>query len=320
MNAATLVDRVKGVIRAHQYSHRTEDAYIHWIKRYFRFHGMRHPIHLESEDLRNFLTHLAVERKVSASTQNQALSALLFLYRKVLDRPTTCVRGVIRAKRPRHLPTVLSRDEVKALLDNLEGKYRLMASLLYGCGLRLLECLRLRIKEVDFDKNELFIFSGKGKKDRRTMLPRSLKEPLKHQIRKARELHVRNGKKATVPEALERKYPDIALQWGWQYVFPASKLTVMRDTGELRRHHIHESALQRAVKDALQKTDIVKHATPHTLRHSFATHLLESGYDIRTVQELLGHKDVSTTMVYTHVLNRKGLKMKSPVDMLYSLS
>jgi integron integrase len=265
-----------------------------------------------------FLTNLATERRVSASTQNQALSALLFLYREVLHQDLDWMEGIVRAKRPIRLPVVLTRKEVNALFDQLSGRSWLMASLLYGAGLRLMECVRLRVKDVDFTRKEITVRDGKGKKDRVTMLPRRSRRPLERHIDLRREQHVRDLKKGNgtveLPNAIERKYPRAAWEWGWQWVFPATRFYIDPVSGKKRRHHLHESVLQRAIKDAVRMADITKPASCHTLRHSFATHLLEAGYDIRTIQELLGHSDVSTTMIYTHVLNRGGRAVRSPFD------
>ena len=269
-------------------------------------------------EVSQFLTHLAVERLVSASTQTQALSAVLFLYREVLEREVPWVERVVRAKRPKRLPVVLSREEVRLLLRQLEGHTWLIGMLLYGAGLRLLECLHLRVKEVDFAYNQILVRSGKGNRDRRTMLPQLVREPLERHLEWARETHQRDlergGGRVALPEALARKYPSAGHEWGWQHVFPATRTWVDDRTGELRRHHLHESVPQRAVRAAAMRAGLRKRATCHTLRHSFATHLLEDGYDIRTVQELLGHQNVATTMIYTHVLNRGGRGVRSPLD------
>jgi integron integrase len=267
-----------------------------------------------------FLTHLAVAGKVAASTQNQAKSALLFLYKEVLEAELPWLDNVARAKAPKRLPVVLARAEVQALLSRLEGTHWLMASLLYGAGLRLMECLRLRVQDVDFSRKEILVRDGKGFKDRVTMLPAALAAPLRAHLERVRELHRQDlaaGCGAVhLPYALERKYPGAARDWGWQYVFPSAKLAVDPRTGETRRHHVQDQALQRAVKQAVRDADLAKPATPHTLRHSFATHLHEGGSDIRTVQELLGYSDVSTTMIYTHVLNKGGRGVTSPLDRL----
>jgi integron integrase len=314
--APRLLDQVREVIRIKHYSIRTEEAYLQWIRRYILFHQKRHPIELGSGELSAFLSHLAVHGKVSASTQNQALNAILFAYREVLKIDLPWIDDVQRAKRPQHLPVVLTRQEVKHLLAQLEGTVWLMTSLTYGGGLRLLECLRLRIKDVDLDRGELTIRDGKGQKDRMTMLPRTLVDPLRTHLARVRQLHERDIAegfgRVYLPYALDRKYPNADREWGWQYVFPASRRSIDPRSDVERRHHANPEVLQRAVKSAVRRAQIIKPASVHTLRHSFATHLLESGYDIRTVQELLGHSDVKTTMIYTHVLNRGGRGVVSP--------
>jgi integron integrase len=316
-----LLDQVREAVRARHYSRRTEKAYIHWIKRYIFFHGKRHPAELGASEVTAFLTSLAVHDKVAASTQNQALSALLFLYREVLSVELPWLDDVIRAKRPQHLPVVLTRDEVRAVLQRLDGAPRLMALLLYGAGLRLLECCRLRVKDVDFATNQIVIRHGKGGKDRVTMLSAAVKAALIAHLERARKQHqadLRHGAGwVELPSALTRKYPNAGRDWGWQWVFPATRMYVDRLTAQRRRHHLHESVLQRAVKDAVRGAGIAKPATCHTFRHSFATHLLEESHDIRTVQELLGHSDVSTTMIYTHVLNRGPAAVRSPADRMF---
>jgi len=315
------LDQVREAVRARHYSRRTEKAYIHWIKRYIFFHGKRHPAELGASEVTAFLTSLAVHDKVAASTQNQALSALLFLYREVLSVELPWLDDVIRAKRPQHLPVVLTRDEVRAVLQRLDGAPRLMALLLYGAGLRLLECCRLRVKDVDFATNQIVIRHGKGGKDRVTMLPAAVKAALIAHLERARKQHqadLRHGAGwVELPSALTRKYANAGRDWGWQWVFPATRMYVDRLTAQRRRHHLHESVLQRAVKDAVRGAGIAKPATCHTFRHSFATHLLEESHDIRTVQELLGHSDVSTTMIYTHVLNRGPAGVRSPADRMF---
>lgn len=314
-----LSERVRTELRARHYSLRTEEAYVHWIRRYVRFCGRRHPRETGAGEINAFLSGLATELKVSASTQNQALSALLFLYRVVLGGKFPDLDKLIRARRPTRLPTVMTRGEVLDLLSRMEGDPRLIATLLYGSGLRLLEGLRLRVKDVDFGLNQVLIRDGKGAKDRRSMLPQAVREPLKIHLESVRDLHARDlrsgGGAVCMPDGLSRKYPDAARQWGWQYVFPAPSLSLDPRDGARRRHHVHETTVQKAVRRAARQAGIVKPVTSHTLRHSFATHLLEDGYDIRTIQELLGHKDVSTTMIYTHVLNRSGGRgVKSPLD------
>jgi integron integrase len=315
-----LLDEVREAIRTRHYSLRTEEAYVSWIKRFILFHGKRHPLEMGKDEITRFLSALAVHGQVSASTQNQALCALLFLYREVLSEDFGWLDDVVRAKRPQRLPVVLTRREVKALLGALEGVHWLMASLLYGAGLRLLECLRLRVKDVDFSSHQIIVRAGKGNKDRRTMLPAAVKEPLAAHLEHVRQQHqhdlAQGLGRVYVPDALHRKYPNANSEWGWQWVFPASQISLDPRSGEQRRHHVHESVLQRAVKAAASTTGLTRGANCHTLRHSFATHLLEDGYDIRTIQELLGHRDVKTTMIYTHVLNRGGKGVDSPMDRL----
>ncbi len=314
-----LLDQVRGRIRVKHYSIRTETQYVQWIKRFILFNSKRHPIEMGATEVEAFLSHLAVEGKVSASTQNQALSALLFLYKEVLLIDLPWLDNVVRAKRPQRLPCVLTRTEVRSVLTRMSGNYGLMANLLYGTGMRLMECVRIRVKDVDFERGEILIRDGKGAKDRVTMLPESLKDSLLAHLHQRRTLFDNDTKldKASVylPDALDRKYPNAATDWIWQYIFPSGSFSVDPRSGVERRHHIDEKLLQRAMKKAVQASGITKPATPHTLRHSFATHLLDSGYDIRTVQELLGHADVSTTMIYTHVLNKGGRGVRSPLDM-----
>ena len=305
-------------LRSRHYSRKTEKSYCHWVKRFIIFHHMRHPKEMGGREINEFLSHLALNRKVSASTQNQALSAVLFLYRHVLKQDIGDLGDVIRARRPKHLPVVMTRDEVQATLKHLEGEMWLIACLMYGAGLRLAECLRLRVHDIDLKANQIVVRSGKGFKDRVTMLPEKAKAPLMSHLKEVRRLHecdlAEGFGEVEMPYALARKYPNAGRTWGWQFAFPQKTRWVDSETGMQRRHHIHESLIQKAVRFAVRKAGIFKHATCHTLRHSFATHLLEAGYDIRTVQELLGHKDVKTTMVYTHVLNRGGKGVKSPVD------
>lgn len=316
-----LLDRVREALRARHYSRRTEEAYVAWIRRYIVFHGKRHPTEMGAPEITGFLTALAVNGKVTASTQNQALSALLFLYRTVLDVDVPWLDGVVRARRPARLPVVLTRDEVRAVLEELAGVPKLMACLLYGAGLRLLECCRLRIQDLDLAANQILVRGGKGDKDRVTMLPAIVKRGLVRHVETIRVQHRRDLERGAgwveLPGALARKYPNAGREWAWQWVFPATRHYVDRITGQRRRHHLHETVLQRAVKDAIRRAGIAKHAGPHTLRHSFATHLLEDGYDIRTVQDLLGHRDVSTTMIYTHVLNRGPSVVRSPADRMF---
>jgi integron integrase len=315
-----LLDQVRQAIRTRHYSPRTEETYIHWIKRFIFFHNKRHPAEMAEAEIARFLSNLATESHVSASTQNQALNSVLFLYRQVLRKDIGYVNGVVRANRPKRLPTVLTRQEVRSIFGNLDGVEWIMAMLLYGAGLRLMECLRLRVKDVDFSRNEIRIRSGKGDKDRVTMLPGTVKEPLLTHLQGVKRQHKEDLQKGlgrvALPDALERKYRNAGSEWGWQWIFPATSHYVDRITGEKRRHHLHESVLQKTVKEAVRKAGLPKPASPHTFRHSFATHLLEDGYDIRTVQELLGHSDVTTTMVYTHVLNRGGHGVNSPADRL----
>ncbi|MFN7955615.1 MAG: integron integrase [bacterium] len=317
-----LLDRVRETARTRHLSRRTEKAYVGWIRRFIVFHAKRHPRDLGAPEVTAFLSFLAVKRHVSASTQNQALAALLFLYRDVLGLELPWLDDVVRAKRPERLPVVLTRDEVAALLDALDGIPRLMAALLYGSGLRLLECAQLRIKDVDLERRELTVRQGKGAKDRVTLLPASLIEPLARQMAFARAQHQRDlaagAGYVELPAALAAKLPGAAQSWPWQWVFPATRTYVHPPTGERRRHHLHESVLQRAVSLAVVRARLSKRATCHTLRHSFATHLLEDGYDIRTVQELLGHNDVSTTMIYTHVIQHRFANIRSPMDRLES--
>ena len=315
-----LLDQVRQAIRTRHYSDKTEKAYVHWIKRYIFFHNKRPPMELAELEIGQFLSSLATDNHVSASTQNQAFNALLFLYKEVLGRKIGLIDGVVRAKRPQRLPVVLTREEVKKVIEQMNGVPRLMAILLYGGGLRLMECCHLRVKDIDFSRNEIVVRAGKGDKDRHTMLPTAIKDSLSRHIEAVRHQHQEDIEKGlgrvALPNALERKYINAGREWPWQWVFPAPQHYVDRVTGEKRRHHLHESVLQRAVRDAVVKANISKPASCHTFRHSFATHLLEDGYDIRTVQELLGHRDVSTTMVYTHVLNRGGRGVRSPADSL----
>jgi len=309
---------VRHEIRTRHYSPRTEDAYIHWIKRFIFFHGVRHPAEMGEAEVTRFLSSLAVDFRVSASTQNQALSALLFLYKEVLQQPLPWLDNLVHARRPERLPVVLSRAEVQVILARLDGTPRLMVALLYGAGLRLLECCRLRVKDVDFASNQIIVREGKGAKDRVTLLPFAIKTDLGRQLEDVRLQHQRDLRFGAgwveLPGALERKYPNAGREWAWQWIFPATRFYVHPESGQRRRHHLHESVVQRAVKEASLKAGLAKPASPHALRHSFATHLLEDGYDIRTVQELLGHRDVRTTMIYTHVLNRGWAAVRSPAD------
>jgi len=315
-----LLDQVRHALRARHYSRRTEQTYVQWTRRYVLFHGKRHPTQMGRPEIERFLTSLAVHSRVSASTQNQALGALMFLYRDVLGQQVDWLQDVVRAKQPQRLPVVLTRGEVAMLLDRLEGRSRLMATLLYGAGLRLLECCNLRVKDVDFAANQLTIRAGKGDKDRVTLLPASVKGQLSEHLQAVHRQHdqdlMRGAGWVEMPGGLGRKYPNAGREWKWQWVFPATRWYRDRATGQRRRHHIHESVLQRDVRAAVLSLSLAKPATCHTFRHSFATHLLEDGYDIRTVQELLGHRDVSTTMIYTHVLNRGPAAVRSPLDRL----
>ncbi len=318
--APKLIDCLREALRARHYSRRTEQTYCHWIKRCIFFHQVRHPSEMAEPEINAFLTHLAVKEKVSSSTQNQALCALLFLYRHVLDKPIGDLGDVIRARKPMRLPVVMTREEVKAVLTNLNGDKWLMASLMYGAGLRLMECLRLRVQDIDFCRCEILVRDGKGAKDRRTMLPESVKKPLQEHLRTVKQVHEKDladgWGRVQLPMALDRKYPGAPTDWRWQWIFPQEHRWINANTKQQGRHHVDESLVQKAVRDAVQKAGLTKRATCHTFRHSFATHLLEAGYDIRTVQELLGHSDVKTTMIYTHVLNRGPAGVRSPVDEL----
>ncbi|HBB18351.1 MAG TPA: integron integrase [Syntrophus sp. (in: bacteria)] len=313
-----LLDQLREAMKSRHYSHRTVETYCHWVKRFIFFHNVRHPAEMAEPEINAFLTHLAVKDKVSSSTQNQALSALLFLYRYVINRKIGDLGEVIRARRPTRLPVVMAREEVKAVLSHLSGDKWLMASLMYGAGLRLMECLRLRIQDIDFSRNEITVRDGKGAKDRITMLPELLKQPLRSHLAEAKTIHEKDIKagwgSVLMPDALDRKYPNAPREWRWQWVFPQESRWKNTRTGEEGRHHVHETLIQRAVREAVLKAGIVKHIGCHTFRHSFATHLLEDGYDIRTIQELLGHKNVNTTMIYTHVLNKGGYGVRSPID------
>jgi integron integrase len=313
-----LLDQARAKIRLKHYSLRTEQVYLQWMRRYIRANGLRHPRELDESALESFLTDLATRQRVSASTQNQALSALLFLYREVLAIKLPWMENVVRAKGSRRLPVVLSKGEVALLLRGLSGRNWLMASLLYGSGLRLMECLRLRVKDVDVARNEITVREGKGAKDRRTVLPASLKDALLRQMDDVRVLHAADldaGFGAvSLPFALARKYPNAPRELGWQYMFPATRRAIDPRDGNEKRHHLDEKVLQRAVSTSARAAGIKKPVSPHTLRHSFATHLLEAGADIRTIQELMGHKDVATTQIYTHVLNRGAGGVVSPLD------
>lgn len=318
MQKPKLLDQVRQVARLRHLSHRTEDAYVQFIRRYILFHNKRHPSEMGADEIREFLTHLAVSQSVAASTQNQAFCALIFLYNKVLDIELPRIERVERARRPERLPVVFTKNEVRALLSQLMGTPLLVASLLYGAGLRLTEALRLRVKDLDFEMSQLVVRDGKGEKDRVTMLPQSLHEDLRQQLAQTKRQHDEDLRlgfgEVWLPYALSRKYPNAGREFKWQYVFPSSKISATREDGVMRRHHTSETTIQKGVRDAMQKADITKHGNCHTLRHSFATHLLAEHYDIRTVQELLGHRDVRTTMIYTHVLSRGGKGVLSPLD------
>ncbi len=314
-----LVDVINERCRAEHYAYRTEETYLYWIKRYISFHGNRHPRELGTDEITRFLTDLAVRFRVSASTQNQALSAILFLYKKVLEIDLPWLDDIVRARRPKRVPIVLSRPEVARVLDCMDGRYWLMASILYGSGLRMIECLRLRIQDIDFSYLQLCVRGGKGHKDRHTVLPEKLVPDIKLQMKVVRKLNERDKQKGlngvSLPFAIDRKYKGAALAWKWQYLFPSGNYAYIRHNESRRRHHSHASGLSRAIKAAVEESGINKRATTHTFRHSFATHLLERGCDIRTVQELLGHADLKTTQIYTHVLKRGGNAVRSPLDL-----
>lgn len=312
-----LLDQMREALQLQHYSIRTENAYVDWARRFILFSGKRHPKDMGAPEVAAFLTYLAIERKVAASTQNQALSALLFLYREVLHQEVGNIDAV-RARKPKRLPTVLTKPETLRVISAMSGVPQLAAKLLYGSGLRILECVRLRVKDLDFEQRAIVVRDGKGEKDRITMLPENVIASLQEHLARVKQIHVKDlaaGQGAVyLPYALERKYPNANREWAWQWVFPAKGLSVDPRTQVTRRHHLDESNIQRAVREAVRLTGLDKSITCHTFRHSFATHLLESGYDIRTVQELLGHADVKTTMIYTHVLNRGGLAVRSPLD------
>lgn len=314
------MERLSEAIRTRHYSRSTEKAYSSWVRRFILFHDRRHPRDMGVEEIAAYLSHLAVRRRVTARTQNQALHVILFLYTHVLGIELPRVAGVLPARTSRRLPVVLTREEVLALLDEMRGVTRLMAVLLYGSGLRVMECCRLRVKDVDFAANSIVIRAGKGNKDRLVLLPAAARQELEVHLRDVRRLHEEDCRRGAgwveLPDALERKYLKAGQSWGWQWVFPATRGYVDAETGQRRRHHLHQSVLQRAVAGAVRRCGLAKPASCHTLRHSFATHLLEDNYDIRTVQELLGHKDVSTTMIYTHVLGRGPGGARSPADRL----
>jgi integron integrase len=306
------------VVRRKHYSQRTEESYVYWIRKFILFHGKRHPAELGESEIASYHSHLAVARRVSASTQNQAFNSLLFLYRHVLQKPLGPIQDTVRAKRPRKLPVVLSKEEARKVICAMSWPHQLMALLLYGSGLRLMECMRLRVRDIDFDRNQILVRGGKGFKDRVTLFPQSAREALRIHLEKARLMYESDRRNrcnpVELPYGLERKYPRAGSEWGWQWVFAASNLSTDPRTGVVRRHHIHEDTLSRAVKAAATLAGVNKSVTCHVFRHSFATHLLETHYDIRTVQDLLGHKDVATTQIYTHVMQRSGLAVKSPAD------
>lgn len=313
-----LLDQLRSRIRAKHLSPRTEEAYASWASRYIRFHQGRHPVHMGAPEIDAFLTYLSARRGVAASTHNQAASALVFLYREVLGLDVGRPGRVVRARTPSRLPVVLTPTEVRAVLDRMQGTHRIIATLLYGSGMRLMECMRLRVKDVDFERREITIREGKGDRDRVTMLPDAVRAELGRQLQIRRDQHDRDVQSGAgwvvLPSALERKFPHAGREWAWQWVFPATRINFDHGSGRRRRHHLHASCVQRAVTEAVRRSGIPKRATCHTFRHSFATHLLEAGYDIRTVQELLGHRNVRSTMIYTHVLNRGGLGVRSPAD------
>jgi integron integrase len=312
-----LLDLIRGELKTNHYSRKTEEAYIGWIKRFILFHNKRHPNEMGKDEIQKFINHLAVDQNVSSSTQNQALQAILYLYKNVLDKEVGWLDDIKHATRIKHLPVVFSRNETTKIFEYLDGVPKLVVSLLYGSGLRLTEALSLRIKDIDFEYRQIIVRDGKGEKDRHTVLPTSIIPELKKHLNEVYKQHKKDlskGKGETIlPYALDKKYPNAAKEFGWQFAFPADKFIKHNDSGKIIRWHIHESTIQRAVKDAIKKAGIIKQGSPHTFRHSFATHLLENGYDIRTIQELLGHSSVKTTMIYTHVLNR-GLGVKSPLD------
>jgi integron integrase len=314
-----LLDQYHDALRLKQYSRRTEKTYILWVRAYIFFHNKRHPKEMGIPEIRQFITHLVVEKKVSASTQNQALSAILFLYRHVLHiQLDESSLAEFRPQKTKTVPVVLSKEEAKAVISNLTGVYKIVTQIMYGGGLRVMETLRLRVKDIDFANHQIIVRDGKGENDRYTILPDSIIQPLQLHPQRVKVIHGKDFGKGFgsvyMPFALERKYPNASKEWMWQYVFPASSLFVETETKITRRHHLHETAVQKAIKEAARQAKINKHVTPHTFRHSFATHLLQNGYDIRTIQELLGHKDIKTTMIYTHVLNRGGLAVRSPLD------
>ncbi len=314
-----LLDQYRDALRLKQYSRRTEKTYILWVRSYIFFHNKRHPKEMGISEIRQFITHLVSEKKVSASTQNQALSSILFLYRHLLHIPLDETSlAEFRPRKAKTVPIVLSKAEVKSVIANMTGVYKIVAQIMYGGGLRVMETMRLRVKDIDFANHQVIVRDGKGDNDRSTILPDSVVEPLKIHLQQVKMIHEKDLAKGFgsvyMPFALDRKYPSASKEWIWQYVFPAATLFKEAETGITRRHHLHETAVQKAVRESARLAKIDKHVTPHTFRHSFATHLLQNNYDIRTIQELLGHKDVKTTMIYTHVLNRGGLAVRSPLD------
>jgi len=314
-----LLDQYRNALRIKHYSPRTEDTYLQWVKNFILFHGKRHPKEMGVPEIAQYLTHLATKQEVAASTQNQAFSAILFLYRHVLNMKLDELQlAELRPQRSKTIPVVLAKDEVQRLLANLNGTYKLIAQVMYGGGLRLMETMRLRVKDIDFGNRQLLVRDGKGENDRFTILPDSLIEPLRTHLNYVKSLHEKDLAEGFgsvyLPYALDRKSPNANKEWIWQYVFPASDISTDKRSGVTRRHHIHESVFQKSIREAARRAKIDKHVTPHTFRHSFATHLLQNGYDIRTIQELLGHKDVKTTMIYTHVLQRGASAVKSPLD------
>jgi len=317
-NKPKLLDQVRQIIRIKHYSLRTEESYINWIKRFIFFHNKKHPIEMGEEEIGQFITYLAKNDKVSASTQNQALCAIIFLYKNVLKKELENTISIYWSKRPKKLPVVFTKSEAIEVLNNLKGTHWIVAMLLYGSGLRLSESLELRVKDIDFGYNQILVRESKGGKDRTTMLPQKIVEPLKNHLNEVKKIHeedLKNGFGSVyLPYAIERKYPNAEYEWDWQYVFPATKISTDPRSGIQRRHHLYDTVIQKAVKQAIRNAGIVKNASCHTFRHSFATHLLESGYDIRTIQELLGHKNVETTMIYTHVINQGGKGVRSPAD------
>jgi len=318
MAKSPLLERLRDAIRVRHYSIRTEKSYVQWVRRFILFHGKRHPAEMGAAEISSYLTHLAVDMKVSASTQNQALNAIYFFYKNILQREIGTLEGVVPAKKPQRLPVVLTRQEVASVLRHLKGDNWLMAALMYGAGVRLMECLRLRVKDIDFDQHSILVRQGKGNKDRVTILPERLVDHLRRHLAKVHSLHQRDLDegygRVYLPAALARKYPNADREWGWQYVFPARSRFKDQRSGIERRHHYHETAMQKAMRYAVRRAALIKPASCHSLRHSFATHLLEKGYDIRTVQELLGHKDVRTTQIYTHVMNKGANAVHSPLD------